>query len=177
MVNHGSKALEFQRAWVRQHKIYRVLNLADLRKFLFRDAIHPAIVVEFNNAEGNPQDGQIDYWTPKSDWMISQAEIINITPMDRKKVSVALLLDDLAGPDAPQIWTQLYWASRRDLRLIDKLLIYPRLRDHVRQSSEKDNGKPWVRAEGFQPVSMNDDLSRSKRITLPSRRFIPCVSG
>ena len=176
LVNHGSKALEFQRAWVRQHKIYRVLNLADLRKFLFRDAIHPAIVVEFNNAEGNPQDGQIDYWTPKSDWMISQAEIINITPMDRKKVSVALLLDDLAGPDAPQIWTQLYWASRRDLRLIDKLLIYPRLRDHVRQSSEKDNGKPWVRAEGFQPVSMNDDLSRSKRITLPSRRFIQATN-
>ena len=176
LLNHGSKALEFQRAWVRQHEIYRVVNLADLRKFLFREAIHPAIIVEYKNAESGPRDNEIDYWTPKSDWMISQAEIINISPMDRKKISVALLLKDLAGPDAPQIWTQFYWASRRDLRLIDKLSLYPRLRDHVRRSSEKDDGKPWVRAEGFQPVSMNDDQALAKRITLPSRRFIQAKS-
>ena len=176
LLNHGSKALEFQRAWVRQHKIYRVVNLADLRKFLFREAMHPAMVVEFTNAEGDPKNDVIDYWTPKSDWMLSQAEIINISPMDRKRISVPLLLDDLSGPDAPQIWTQLYWASRRDLRLIDKLSLYPRLREHVRQSSEKDNSKPWVRAEGFQPVSVNDDLAQTKKITLPSRRFIQATS-
>ena len=176
LLNHGSKALEFQRAWVRRHRIYRVVNLADVRKFLFREAIHPAIIVEFNNAVGDPQDGMIDYWTPKSDWMISRAEIIDISPMDRKKISVALLLDDLDGPDAPQIWTQLYWASRRDLRLIDKLSLYPRLRDHVRQASDKHGGKPWVRAEGFQPVSTNDDLTQAKKITLPSRRFIQATS-
>ena len=176
LVNHGPKALEFQKTWVRQHKIRRVLNLADLRKFLFREAIHPAVVVEFNKAEGDPQEHQIDYWTPKSDWLISQAEIININPVDRKTISVPRLLADLAGPDAPQIWTQLYWASRRDLRLIDKLSLYPRLRDHVRQPSEKDNSKPWIRAEGFQPVNMNDDPAHVKTITLPSRRFIQATN-
>ncbi len=176
LVNHGPKALEFQRAWVRQHKIYRVLNLADLRQFLFREAIHPAVVVEFNEGEVDPQNGQIDYWIPKSDWMISQAEIVSVSPVDRKKVSVPRLLDDLAGPDAPQIWTQLYWGSRRDLRLIDRLSLYPRLRDHVRQSSEKADDKPWVRAEGFQPAGVNDDLAQAKQITLPSRKFIQATN-
>ena len=176
LLNHRSKALEFQRDWVRQHRIHRVVNLADVRKFLFREAKHPAIVVEFSQAKRDTQNDVIDYWTPKSHWMISRAEIIDVSPMDRKLVSVARLLKDLSGPDAPQTWTQLYWASSRDLRLIDKLSLCPRLRDHVRRSSDVDDGKPWVRAEGFQPVGVHDDLAEAKRITLPSRRFIRATS-
>ena len=176
LLNHGSKALQFQRDWLHQHKIYRVVNLADVRKFLFLEAKHPAIVVEFSQAKGDTQNDVIDYWTPKSDWMISRAEIIDVSPMDRKTVTVARLLKDLSGQDAPQTWTQLYWASPRDLRLIDKLSLYPRLRDHVRRSSDGDDRKRWVRAEGFQPVGVNDDLAKAKRITLPSRQFIHATS-
>jgi type I restriction-modification system DNA methylase subunit len=52
LFNHGPTALEFQKAWVRYNTLRRVLNLADLRHFLFRDAVHPAIVVEY--APGEP---------------------------------------------------------------------------------------------------------------------------
>lgn len=172
LVNHGPKALEFQMTWFRQHKIHRVLNLADLRKFLFRHSTHPAVVVEFNNAEGDPQEGQIDYWAPKSDWLISQAEIININPVDRNTISVRRLLADLSGTDTPQIWALCYWTTRRDLRLLDRLSLYPRLRDHVRGPSEKHNHKPWIRAEGFQPVDTTDDPTVVKRIALPSKQFV-----
>ena len=176
LLNHSSKALQFQRDWTHQHTIHRVVNLADVRKFLFREAKHPAIVVEFSQAKHDTQPNVIDYWTPKSDWMISQAEIVNVSPIDRKRISAAHLFKDLAGPDAPQTWTQLHWASPRDLRLIDKLSLCPRLRDHVRQSSEGDDSKRWIRAEGFQPVGVNDDLAKAKRITLPSRNFIHATS-
>ena len=172
LVNHGSKALDFQKTWFQQHQIHRVLNLADLRKFLFRHATHPAVVIEFNNADRDLQDGQIDYWVPKADWLITQAEIIDINPIDRNTISVSQLLADLAQADAPQLWTQRYWASRRDLRLLDKLSLYPRLRDHVRRPAEKDDSKTWICAEGYQPVNVNDDPTYVKTITLPSRKFI-----
>ena len=176
LLNHSTKALQFQRDWISQHTIHRVVNLADVRKFLFREAKHPAIVVEFGQAKPDTQHKVIEYWTPKSDWMISQAEIVNVSPMDRKAISTEQIFKDLAGPDAPQTWTQLHWASPRDLRLIDKLSLCPRLRDHVRRSSESDDSKRWVRAEGFQPVGVNDESAKAKRITLPSPYFIPATS-
>ncbi len=45
LFNHGRSAVAFQRAWIQQHALAWVLNLADLRYFLFSEAIHPAVVV------------------------------------------------------------------------------------------------------------------------------------
>uniref|UniRef100_Q11FT3 site-specific DNA-methyltransferase (adenine-specific) n=1 Tax=Chelativorans sp. (strain BNC1) TaxID=266779 RepID=Q11FT3_CHESB len=177
LVNHGPVAVEFQRAWVRQHTLRRVLNLADLRHFLFRDAIHPAIVVEYAQGEPDLRAGRIQYWAPKADWMIARAEIINVSPIDRKIITVAGLFDDLNKPDAPQIWVRDYWGSPRDLRLIDRLSLHPRLRDHVRLSHETGSQKRWVRAEGFQPAGRNDDPNSAKQLQLPSRRFIGAKSA
>jgi hypothetical protein len=108
--------------------------------------------------------------------MIAHAEIISVSPIDRKTVTVAGLFDDLDRIDAPQIWVREYWGSPRDLRLIDRLSLHPRLRDHVRLSHEMNSQKRWVRAEGFQPVGPNDDSRNAKKLRLPSRRFIDAKS-
>jgi hypothetical protein len=177
LFNHGKKAIEFQKTWVRHHNIRRVLNLADLRQFLFKSAKHPAIVVEFRKNKIGAENGNVKYWTPKADWLIARAEVINISPVDRKEISVIDLLADLDRPDAPQVWAQKFWGSPRDLRLIDRLSLYPRLREHVRSSSERNSAKPWVIAEGFQPAGDNDDQKKAKEITLPSKMFIQAKSG
>jgi len=176
LFNHGTKAIEFQKAWVSQNTIQRVLNLADLRQFLFNEAIHPAIVVNYQNVKPRTLNHRIEYWSPKADWTITQAEVIPVAPTDRTEIPLKDLLDDLNGPDAPQIWNQKFWASPRDLRFIDRLSLYPRLRDHVRSSSKKDSTKPWVRAEGFQPVGDKDDPKKAKTISLPSKKFVHATS-
>ena len=172
LVNHHTQAIKFQQEWISQHTIQRVLNLADLRQYLFSEAIHPAIVVTYTNGESKKPNHRIEYWSPKSDWTVTQAEVITVSPLDRTEIRVDDILNDLHGPDAPQIWTQRFWGSPRDLRFIDRLSIYPRLRDHVRKSSEKNSTKPWVRAEGFQPLGKNDNQNKSKTITLPSDKFL-----
>jgi hypothetical protein len=172
LLNHGTTAIKFQKAWVSQHTINRVLNLADLRKFLFNEAKHPAIVVNYRSAKPLTQKHCIEYWCPKADWTITQTEVIPVSQMDRTKVYLNDLLRDLSGLDGPQVWAQKFWCSRRDLRLIDRLSLYPRLRDHIRNPSEKNTDKPWVKAEGFQRVGENDDPKKAKSITLPSNRFI-----
>lgn len=174
--NHSATALEFQRTFFSRHAVDRVLNLVDYQFFLFEEARHPAIVVSYQ--KGAPESGRhpIEYWGPKTDWLVTRAEIIAVMPEDRSTLTTSEILSDLNGPDAPQIWKQRYWATARDRRLLDRLALYPRLRDHVRQPKEKSTAKPWLIAEGFQPVGVNDDPKKAASIRPPSKLFIEATS-
>jgi hypothetical protein len=176
LFNHGTKAVAFQKAWLRQHTLESVLNLADLRLFLFSDAIHPAIVVNYRGTPPLPET-LIDYVAPKADWPVMFGDIVTVSSIDRSVLSLRELQKDLEGPDAPQVWTQRFWGSPRDLRLIDRLSLYPRLRNHIQVAADDARaGKRWTIAEGFQPVGINDDSAKAKTITLPSNLFIAATS-
>jgi hypothetical protein len=171
LFNQSTTAISYQRQWISQNKIERIFNLSDFRWFLFNRAVYPAVVVSYQKGKPKP-DHRIDYWSPKADWTITQAEVITVLPIDRSTVSLKDILEDLDSEDAPQIWKQKFWGSPRDTRLLDRLSLYPRLRDHVRNSRETDSKKPWVIAEGFQPVTENDDPEKAKIIKLPSKKFL-----
>jgi hypothetical protein len=175
--NHGTTAIPFQTAWVKSHEIERVINLADLRFLLFEKAIHPAITVSYRQYPPRDTKRTIEYWTPKADWTVTRTEVITISPQDRTTVTVEELLRDLASPDAPQIWKNRHWATPRDWRLLDRLMSLPRLRDIVSQPRDPGPTKRWLMAEGFQPFGANDPETSRKRLTLPSRRFIPARSS
>ncbi|MDZ4817588.1 MAG: N-6 DNA methylase [Planctomycetota bacterium] len=177
LFNHGTTAISFQTAWVKAHEIERVINLADLRFLLFEKAIHPAIVVSYRQYAPRNASHAIEYWTPKADWTVTQAEVITIAPQDRTFITVGELLKDLASPDAPQIWKNRHWATHRDWRLLDRLMSLPRLRDIVRQPRDAASPKRWLMAEGFQPFGKNDPEESRKQLTLPNRRFIPARSS
>jgi hypothetical protein len=172
LFNHSRPAILFQKEWFRQHSIERVLNMADYQRFLFEESEAPALVVRYAKEKPTDSGHRIDYWAPKADWAVTQAELIAVLPQDRARVTVREVLDDLNGEDAPQIWKERLWATPRDRRLLDRLFLMPRLRDIVRQSREKDSTKPWLIAEGFQPVGPSDDPEDAKPITLPSKWFI-----
>ncbi|HUZ93937.1 MAG TPA: N-6 DNA methylase, partial [Edaphobacter sp.] len=173
LFNHSTTALAFQRTLFNLHAVDRVLNLAAYQFFLFEEARHPAIVVTYRKQPPENHAHAIEYWAPKADWLVMRAEVIAIPPEDRCTVNVGQVLRDLEGKDAPQIWKQRYWATARDRRLIDRLSLHPRLRDHVRQLREKGGtNKPWLMAVGVQPVRTGDDPAKAETIRLPSRLFI-----
>ena len=176
LFNHGAKALEFQKAWFEAHRVERVLNLTDLRFFLFRDAIHPALVVRYRNLPPGNGRGRVEYWAPKVSWPTTGADVVSVDPKDRTELAIGDVLKDLDTLDAPQVWKRHFWATPRDLRFLDRLMGLPRLRDHVRAPRRSDGSKRWVMAEGFQPVGPRDDESRAKRLELPSHRFIAARS-
>lgn len=176
LFNHSTTAIPFQKAWVMAHAIDRVLNLADYQRFLFEKAGHPALVVSYRKSAPADTSHRIEYWGPKADWTVTKAEVITIAPQDRTTVTVGELLQDLDGPDAPQLWKQRFWATPRDWRLLDRLTLYPRLRDHVQQANEADSEKPWRMAVGFQPFGDNDPSSARKNLVLPGKQFIQATS-
>lgn len=177
LFHHSRTALEFQDTWVSQHAITRIMNLADFRWFLFGKAVHPALVVTYQKAAPKSPRHQIEYWTPKADWTVVRTEVITIGPSDRSVVTVSEVIQDLKSPDAPQIWKRRFWASPRECRLLDRLSLYPRLRDHVRSPRERDSAKPWIMAVGFQPFGKNDAETTRRTLTLPSQLFIPATSA
>jgi hypothetical protein len=176
LFNHSTTAINYQKQWISQIKIERVFNLADFRWFLFNRAVHPAIIVSYQQGKPSP-DHKIDCWSPKADWTIMQAEVITVSPIDRSSVSVKDVLRNLESEDAPQIWKKRYWASPRDARLLGRLSFYPRLRDHVRNTRETDSKKPWIMAEGFQPVGKSDDPQKAQTLQLPSNKFLDAKSS
>jgi N-6 DNA Methylase len=175
--NHSTTALEFQRAFFKRHAVDHVLNLVDYQFFLFEEARHPAIVLAYRKEAPESRQHAIEYWAPKTDWLVTRAEVIAVMPEDRCTVSTGDVLDDLDGKDAPQIWKQRYWPTARDRRLIDRLSLYPRLRDRVRQLREKGSTKPWLMAVGVQPVRKGDDPKKAETILLPSRLLIEATAS
>jgi type I restriction-modification system DNA methylase subunit len=177
LFNHNTTAVDFQKAWVSQNALDRVLNLADFRWFLFEKAVHPAIVVRFRKDPPAEPNSSISYWAPKVDWSATQAEIISVSPIDRSELLVRDILRDLEGPDAPQLWKQRLWGTPRDVRFLDRLSLFPRLRDHVRSSRDAEGSKPWLIAEGFQPLGPSDDKAKAQTLKLPSKYFIEAKSA
>jgi hypothetical protein len=176
LFKHSDKAIEFQRAFFQHHAVDHILNLTDYQFFLFADAQHPAIVITYQPHPPESAAHRIEYWTPKTDWLVTRAEVITVMPEDRDTVTTAEVLADLDSEDAPQIWKQRSWATPRDRRLLDRLSSYPRLRDHVRQIRDAASSKPWLIAEGFQPVGKGDDPKKAVKLALPSDLFIDASS-
>src|SRR5262249_17255932 len=147
LFNHTESAVDFQRHWFKTHAVEVILNLSDFQRFLFEEAEAPALVVRY--AKEKPVDSahRIEYWSPKTDWAVTQAEVISVLPQDRARITVREVLDDLKEADAPLIWKERYWATSRDSRLLDRLRLCPRLRDVLRQRGE-ESGKRWIIAEG-----------------------------
>jgi hypothetical protein len=170
--NQSTTALEFQRSFFRRHAVEVVLNLVDYRFFLFPEARQPAIVLRYRKNSPAASTHTIDYWAPKADWLVMRGEIIAVPPEDRSRVELCDLLNDLDQKDAPQIWKQYFWATSRDRRLIGRLSLYSRLRDHVKLLKEDAPGKRWVMGGGVQPVRASDDPACAKKIQLPSRLIV-----
>ena len=176
LFNHSTTALEFQRSFFQRQAVDHVLNLADYQRFLFEEAGHPALVIDYQKQPPVNHQHAIEYWAPKADWLVTRAEVIAITPEDRSTLTVGQVLHDLEGKDAPQVWKQRHWGTPRDWRLIDRLSLYPRLRDHVRHVREAATNKPWLVAVGFKPPGAKHDPAKSETIKLPSDLFIEATS-
>ncbi|WP_165235550.1 HsdM family class I SAM-dependent methyltransferase [Aquisphaera insulae] len=165
LFNHTQSAVDFQKQWFQTHAVDLILNLADYQRFLFEEAEAPAMVVGYARAKPANTAHPIDYWSPKTDWAVTQAEVITVLPQDRARLTVREVLNDLRGEDAPLIWKERYWTTFRDRRLMDRLRLFPRLRDRLGQRG-KGTQKRWIVAEGFDEFGEQHKLERLRVLTL-----------
>lgn len=171
LFNHKPAAIAFQQEWLRQHAVQLVLNLADYQRFLFEEAEAPAIVVCYAKEKPTDSAHRIAYWAPKTDWAVTQAEVIRVLPQDRSRLTVREILDDLQGDDAPLIWKERFWATPRDRRLLSRLSLMPRLRDLV-GSPSSSSVKRWTIGQGFEEREDTGNPGQIKRLSLPTKTIV-----
>lgn len=167
LFNHDQKYLDFQIELNTRHAILSIINLADYQFFLFEEARQPAVILNYSKKPPENSGHIIQYWSPKTDWAVTQADIISILPQDRACFSVREVLNDLRSDDAPLIWKDRYWAGLRDRRLLERLRLYPRLRLLLGQRGRVPSTKRWVIAEGFEPHGENDKPKTLNTLKLP----------
>lgn len=164
LLNHQDKAIKAQREWLSTYTIEQVINLSDMRFYLFDGAIRPALIVSYTKDSPDKQNAFVSYLVPKTELETLKAEIISIASEDRVQVRLAELLYKLGKDEATLVWKKSFWGTPRDQKFLDRLSNLPRLADAVDQLKVKPHKrtKRWIIGQGFQPEGANDDPEKSK---------------
>jgi len=164
LLNHQEKSIEFQRKWFSELKIEKVVNLADMRFYLFDGAIRPALVMKYKKSAPDIQTDQVEYISPKTDWKTLRAEIIALSPEDVKNISHKEILFGLKEGNDLLIWKQLFWGTSRDYKFLDRLRSY-RTVGHL--LALENSELRWTLLEGFNKGGKGEPVDRPILHELP----------
>jgi hypothetical protein len=143
----GTESLSFRQDLLGIMRIERIINFADLRFLLFPNAHNACALVV-----GQPrliQDGplfgpgeKIEYWTPKTDTSLALGRLA-ISSEDRSWVSPIEVYDKRSA------LIRRYWASSRDLALIERL-------EHMGTIQTTLDEQEWIANKGFHATDSNN---------------------
>lgn len=160
----------FQSAWLARHQLESIWLLADYSFVLFPTADCPCFIGRHRGHSEGDSIGDFEFITPKVELTDPRAASLPVQPEDQKTLSQSVLITAANERKAAAMWKQNHWGTPRDVRLLERLLRWPRLsRIAVRPPGDKDepdeddieldaaeaadNQPPriWYKGQGFQP--------------------------
>jgi hypothetical protein len=138
----------FQAEWLAQVTLDDVLQLADYRFLLFKNALCPAFIARFKNASPDSKKHLVEFNAPKFNRDGLRQGIIKVDPSSRAWIPLADILSATRSKTAPVVWKRRLWGTPRDQKLLDMLQGLPPL--SILAGDPKDN-KRWIKGQGFQP--------------------------
>ncbi len=140
---------EFQRYWSRAVTLEGVVQLADASFILFDDADCPCTLARFS-AEAPPPDHEFPYLVPKVE--VSEPGELGcvVLPDDHKRMTQLEWQQAADDGLASVLWKKRFWGTLADELLIGRLLKLPSIDD---LAGEENEGKRWLKGQGFQPNS------------------------
>ncbi len=112
LFKHGSTTAAFRREWMNKVRLTEVFNFTHVRKFFFKGAISPFVMVHFTKAEQN--DHPVEYWSAKQVVSLKETQAILFSKYDR----VYLVREDLTDK---KTWKSGFFGSTFDLRFVKSL--------------------------------------------------------
>lgn len=156
----------FQSQWLRRVTLDKVIQLADYRFILFKEALCPCNIARFTNHVPDPATHEIEYVAPKVSLADLRDGIIQVAPHDRKWISLQLLLNAAKQKLTGAIWKSNLWGTQRDLKFLDFLFTLPRVRELAGTVHQMQRGeKRWCKGDGFQPLRATSKTDRPKSLT------------
>jgi len=138
----------FQAEWLSQVTLEKVLQLADYRRLLFQGAKTPAFIARFVNTPPESNSHTVHFNAPKFNREGLRQGIIKINPSSRTWIPLADILTATRSKIAPVVWKRRLWGTARDQKLLDFLQALSPLSE---LAGEPNEGKKWVKGQGFQP--------------------------
>jgi len=144
---------KFQSKWLSRVTLDKVVQLADFRFILFKEALCPCNIARFTRRPPDPATDEIEYVAPKVSRMDLRDGVIPVAPHDRKWIPLQLLLHAAERRISGMVWKSHLWGTRRDLKFLDFLYSLPRLNDYADLISRTKGKrhKRWVVGSGCKP--------------------------
>jgi len=147
-----NKTHKFQLEWFSRCNIEEIYQLSDVRFMLFDKAINPALVIKFSNSVHAESDNIIKYFTPKATAYDPRRGVVSVLPSEEKCISACEVIEAAQANESAIFWKKHFWGTPRDVRLIDKLLRLPTLKELISTKKSKKM-KRWFGTQGFQPFN------------------------
>jgi hypothetical protein len=163
--NHAANAVAARNRFIRESRVRRIINFADLRFQLFEGAIRPAALILFGRGGGKGKAYRFDYWAPKADLNLQIKRLITLTSTDKMSLSAATVIEN------PLAFKQRLWMREPDAKLFSYLARLPTLGALVKdygglRRRRKDIVGKWVIGQGFQPSRQATSYSLSQYVGL-----------
>jgi hypothetical protein len=144
----------------------KVVQLADYRFILFKEALCPCNITRFTSAPPDPATHEIEYVAPKVSREDLRDGVIPVTPHDRKWIPLQLLLHAAQRKLTGLVWKSHLWGTRRDLKFLDFLSTLPQIKELAGTVQEMRIGKKrWCKGGGFQPLRATSKTDKPKSLT------------
>ena len=174
--NHAKNAVAARGRLVRDVRILRIINFADLRFQLFEDAVRPAALFIFGHCDREAPVYRFDYWTPKADLNLKIKRLITLSSADKCRVTSSIAAAE------PLVFKQRLWMNDPESKLFNYLSAFPRLGNLARaygtqqRKGQTPNEGQWLIGQGFQPFNAERAASRSTRPSASeSVGRLPCL--
>lgn len=184
--NHARSSLAARTRLIRESRIRRIINFADLRFQLFEGAIRPSTLIIYapNREKGSAYD--FEYWAPKADLNLQIKRMITLSSADR-----FIMTSNSAESDALAFKRRL-WMREPEVKLFSYLSRLPRLGSLVKEYKtfsrrRTSTAGQWVIGMGYQPHNEPEEgeptskYSMSKFVgtlpDLPIESFRPVVQA
>jgi hypothetical protein len=156
----------FLSGWLATFAVDSIINLADMRRYLFERAEWPAIIVLHRRDEPNPADRALLYCAPKTEWDTLYTEVISISEADQSVINLHDLLGELQQDRPPTTWKTHLWGTARDRKLLGQLGLLPTLAQITSSGAERP-ARRWQAGQGFQPAGEQGESGNRKATLSP----------
>ena len=159
--NHAKNAVAARNRLLRDVRILRIINFADLRFQLFEGAVRPAALIIFGPSDRKAPAYRFEYWTPKADLNLKIKRLITLSSGDKCLITSRMMEEDST------IFTQRLWMNDPETKLFNYLSLFPKLGEVAkaygvqRRKREFPNREQWLIGQGFQPINTERTVART----------------
>ena len=151
--NHAKNSVAARNRLLRDVRILRIINFADLRFQLFEGAVRPATLIIFGPSDREAPAYRFEYWTPKADLNLKIKRLITLSSADKCRVTSTMAAAE------PLVFKQRLWMNGLESKLFNYLSAFPKLGKLVdeygnltRRRRPTSNG--WIIGQGFKPANV-----------------------